>query len=332
MTSALLVVSFGGPEKTEDVLPFLEHVLKGRGVPHERMLEVAEHYYHFGGKSPINDQCRALIEALGEKLSGTDLDMPIYWGNRHAAPFLDEAFEKMAADGITKAYVFVTSAYSSYSGCRQYREAIESVRTKYVHAPEVVILRRSFDHPLFADAWTSRVSDALSELAESDRNAARLVFTAHSIPSSMSAECDYVAQLNVVSKLVAERCGFSSFDFAFQSRSGPPQVPWLGPDIGDHVRAIAADGVKHAVVVPIGFLSDHMEVVWDLDEVARGIASEVGIGYVRAKTVGTHPLFVEEIVDLVREASRELPRRTLNVLPLRPEPCAANCCPAPARR
>lgn len=331
MTSALLVVSFGGPEKTEDVLPFLEHVLKGRGVPHERMLEVAEHYYHFGGKSPINDQCRELIAALREKLAATDLDMPIYWGNRHAAPFLSEAFEQMAQDGITKAYVFITSAYSSYSGCRQYREAIESVRTTYVQSPEVVILRRAFDHPLFADAWTSRVRDALAELSETERNAARLVFTAHSIPSSMSAQCDYVAQLNAVSQIVAERCGFSSFDFAFQSRSGPPHVPWLGPDIGDHLRAIAADGVKHAVVVPIGFLSDHMEVVWDLDEVAREIAREVGIGYVRAKTVGTHPLFIEEIADLVRESSRELPRRTLNVLPLRPEPCAPDCCPAPRR-
>jgi ferrochelatase len=325
---AVLVVGFGGPEKPEDVLPFLENVVRGRNVPRERLLEVAEHYQHLGGKSPINDQCRALIAALRDELTRHGIDLPIYWGNRNWQPLLADTVRTMRDDGIRRAAVYVTSAFSSYSGCRQYREDLENARAAVGEdAPELDKLRAFYNHPGFVDAVTERIGDALSTLPEAVRTSARLVFTAHSIPLAMASGCDYVAQLDEIAGVVAGRFARDEFDLVFQSRSGPPQVPWLEPDIGDHVRALGERGVRELVVVPLGFVSDHMEVVWDLDHEAKAIAEELAITLVRAATVGEHPLFVAMIRELIEEKLGTVStRRTYGASAPRPDTCAPGCC------
>ncbi|MEY4515140.1 MAG: Ferrochelatase [Pseudomonadota bacterium] len=325
---AVLVLGFGGPEKPEDVMPFLENVVRGRNVPRERLLEVAEHYHHLGGKSPINDQCRALIAALRVELSSHGIDLPIYWGNRNWAPLLEDVVRTMRDDGVARAAVYVTSAFSSYSGCRQYREDLEKARAAVgAGAPELDKLRAFYNHPGFVDAVTERVEAALQKLPEPTRSRARLVFTAHSIPLAMASGCDYVAQLNEIAKHIAVGFGDREFDVVFQSRSGPPQVPWLEPDIGDHVRALGERGVRELVVVPLGFVSDHMEVVWDLDHEAKAIADELGVTLVRAATVGEHPLFVAMIRELIEEKLGTVStRRTYGVSAPRPDTCVPGCC------
>ncbi len=323
---ALLVFSFGGPEGPDDVLPFLENVTRGRGVPRERLLEVAEHYQHFGGVSPITAQNRALIAALEAELAEHGPRLPVYFGNRHWHPFVEDALRQMKADGVRRALVFVTSAFSSYSGCRAYREDLERARIAIGDgAPEVHKLRVFFDHPRFLDAVTARVREAV----EASPPDAALVFTAHSVPVAMARTSRYEAQLRAAAAIVAERVGRTRFDLVWQSRSGPPSVPWLEPDIGDHLRALHAAGVTSVVVSPLGFLSDHMEVAWDLDEEAREIAGELGLGYVRAGTPGTHPAFVAAIRELVLEQLEGASRRALTVLG--EGTCAADCCPVPAR-
>jgi len=338
---AFLLLSFGGPEGPEDVMPFLENVTRGRGIPRERLLTVAKHYQQFGGKSPINDQCRELLAAVGRELQehqahGADASaLPLYWGNRNWGPFLVDALREMKAAGVKKALGFVTSAYGSYSGCRQYQEDIARARAEVGDgAPEVHLLRKFYDHPGFIEANAARVTAAYRELPEGLRDDARLVFTAHSVPMSMVRTSPYLAQLEETARLVAEAVGAPEHDLVWQSRSGPPQVPWLEPDIGDHLRALAEGGVKAVVVSPIGFISDHMEVVYDLDHEARGVADDVGLTMARAGTAGTHPAFVRMIRELIEERTQGAERRGLgrrSVLPLAPDVCDDACCPRPVR-
>lgn len=314
---ALLVVSFGGPEGPDDVMPFLENVVRGRGVPRERLLEVEAHYQRFGGVSPINRQCRELIEAIRPHV-----DLPIYWGNRNWHPFLADTLRRMADDGVRRAAAFITSAYSSYSSCRQYLDDIARARAEVPGAPEVVRLRHYFDHPAFIAAFADHTAEAIGRLPEGLRDRARLVFTAHSIPLAMQEGSSpwrngYVVQLRRVAGLVADRVGRAEWDLVWQSRSGPPHVPWLEPDVCDHLRELAKEGVPAVVLVPIGFVTDHMEVIYDLDVEAADVARELGIALTRAATAGTHPRFAGMVAELLAE----------------PEPvnCPDFCCPAPPR-
>jgi protoporphyrin/coproporphyrin ferrochelatase len=331
---ALLFVSFGGPEKPEDVMPFLENVTRGRGVPRERLESVAEHYQHFGGKSPINEQNRALISALETELREHGIELPIYFGNRNWGPFLADAVHDMKAAGVQRALAFITSAYSSYSGCRQYLGDLEQARAAVPGAPSIEPLRRFFNHPGFIDAYADRLSSARAELGKAIGEKlpeARIVFTAHSIPCSMASSSDYEKQLRANAALLAERVGHSRWDLVWQSRSGPPEVPWLEPDILDHVRALAAERVPGIVIAPIGFLSDHIEVLYDLDEEARALCAELRVPMVRAATLGTHPRFVQMIRELVIERMRGLPLQSTGPLPPCPHVCAPGCCPRPER-
>lgn len=313
---ALLIVSFGGPERVDDVIPFLENVLRGRNVPRERMLAVAEHYYHFGGRSPINDYCRELMDALRP-----EVPLPIYWGNRNWHPMLADTVRQMERDGVRRALAIATSAYSGYSGCRQYLEDIASARAAAgPGAPEIDKLPPFSGHTLFIEANAARVVDALASLEPGEREAARLVFTAHSIPTAMAASSQYEQQIRAAASAVAEKVGRSEFDVAWQSRSGPPQQPWLGPDILDHLRALAAWGTKTVVAAPIGFLSDHMEVLYDLDVEAAAIARELGIHFLRAASAGLHPAMIRMFRELVME---QLAAGDSFVS------CAPDCCPAP---
>ena len=323
---AILLVSFGGPEAPEDVVPFLENVTRGRGIPRERLEQVGEHYFLFGGKSPINDQCRALIDALTPALVEAGIDLPIYWGNRNWHPMLTDTVRQMADDGVTKALAFVTSATSSYSGCRQYRENIVAACEAVDGAPEIHKIRQFYDHPGFIEPMIDNVAQCLDDLAD-----ARLVFTAHSIPMSMADTSDYVAQLTEASRLVALGVGHDDFDLVWQSRSGPPQIPWLEPDINDHLESLNESGVGSVVVVPIGFISDHMEVMFDLDTEATATAERLGIAMRRASTVGTDPRFVAGIVELIEERRSGGPVRALGTLEVRPDFCRVDCCPAPQR-
>jgi protoporphyrin/coproporphyrin ferrochelatase len=324
---ALLLVSFGGPEGMADVDPFLDHVLRGRHVTPERRREVAYHYERFGGVSPINAQNRALLEALRAELSAHGPRLPLYWGNRNWHPFLADAIRSMAGDGVRRALAFVTSAYSSYSGCRQYLEDIARARAEAgPSAPTAEKLRVFHDHPGFVEANADRVRDALGTFAASRRAAVRLVFTAHSIPTTMAAGSDYVAQLSETCALVAGAAAHDRWTLAYQSRSGPPQVPWLEPDIREHLGALRAEGAQDVVVAPVGFVSDHIEVVYDLDTEARERAATLGLGFVRAGTVGAHPAFVRMIRELAEERTSGGPRRALGVSGPRPDPCAADCC------
>ncbi|MBN8614482.1 MAG: ferrochelatase [Deltaproteobacteria bacterium] len=328
---ALLLLSFGGPEGPDDVMPFLENVTRGRGVPRERLLEVAEHYLHFGGVSPINAHNRALIAAIERALSARGTPMRIYFGNRNWTPYLADTVAQMKADGVARAVVFATSAFGSYSGCRQYQEDLARAREAVPDAPVLDKIRTFHDHPGFLEAQTDRVKDAIATLPEALRAEARLVFTAHSVPTSMASTGPYVDQLTEAARLVAVALGRNEHDLVWQSRSGPPSVPWLEPDVGDHLDALADRGEKAVVIVPIGFLSDHMEVVWDLDHEARDRAASRGLAFARAGTVGVHPRFVDAIVELVEERTKAAPRRSLGVLGLSPDVCASDCCPAPRR-
>jgi ferrochelatase len=321
---AVLVLSFGGPEKPDDVIPFLENVLRGRNVPRERMLAVAEHYHHFGGKSPINDQNRALIAALEGELASHGLRLPIYWGNRNWHPLLPDTLRQMRADGVGKALVFVTSIFSSYSGCRQYLEDIERARAEIDDAPEIHKLRAFYNHPLFIEAQADEVRSALGG------RPARIIFTAHSVPLAMAETSDYAKQLQEACRLVAECVGIGDWRLVYQSRSGPPNQPWLEPDIADVLRAM--DPGADVVVVPIGFVSDHMEVIYDLDTEAQAIARERGVNMVRAATVGVHPKFLRMIRELIEERLGLCQPRAIGQYPPSRDDCQAGCCPAPARR
>jgi ferrochelatase len=321
---AVLVLSFGGPEKPDDVIPFLENVLRGRNVPRERMLAVAEHYYHFGGKSPINDQNRALVAGLEGELASHGLKLPIYWGNRNWHPFLADTLRQMRADGVHRALGFVTSIFSSYSGCRQYLEDIERARAEVASAPEIHKLRKFYNHPLFVEAQADEVRAALGG------RAAPLIFTAHSVPMAMAETSDYQKQLQESCRLVAESLGSNEWRLVYQSRSGPPSQPWLEPDIADVIRQL--DRGADVAVVPIGFISDHIEVIYDLDSEVQAIARERGVNMVRAPTVGVHPKFLQMIRELIEERLGLRQPRAIGQYPASHDFCSADCCPAPARR
>ncbi|MBE9373590.1 ferrochelatase [Saccharopolyspora sp. HNM0983] len=330
---ALLFLSFGGPEGPEEVRPFLENVTRGRGVPPERLDEVAEHYHHFGGVSPINRLNRDIMVALRGELESAGRDLPVYFGNRNWHPMVEETVAQMAADGVGRALVFATSAWGGYSGCRQYHEDIARAREAVgPRAPELVKLRQFFDHPLFVEANADAVRAAFTELG-AEPGQARLVFTAHSIPLRADEEIGpdgapnwYSRQVAEAARLVAGQVGVDDYDVVWQSRSGPAHVPWLEPDIGDHLDELYAQGVPAVVVSPIGFVSDHLEVVWDLDNEAAELAEELGIRFRRAATAGTDPRFPQMIVDLVAEETSDAPVQKLSDMPtagrgVNGEPC-----------
>ncbi len=310
---ALLLVSFGGPEAPEDVIPFLENVTRGKGIPRERLEEVGEHYFAFGGRSPINDQNRALLAAVKEDLAGNGLaDLPVYWGNRNWAPYLSDSFRQMKADGIRRVACLLTSAYSSYSGCRQYRENLAAARDSAgADSVQVDRLRHYFNHPGFVEPMVDATLAALAELDEHVRRDAHLLFVTHSIPVSMNQASGpeggaYAAQHQSVADEIVERVRHATghrhaAELVYCSRSGPPQVPWLEPDVNDRIEDLADQGVSAVVLVPIGFVSDHMEVRYDLDTEARATADKVGVEMSRAATAGVDPRFVTMVRDLFLE-------------------------------
>ncbi len=331
---AILVVSFGGPEKRDDVIPFLENVLRGKPVPRERLLEVAEHYYHFDGVSPINRQTRELIAALRTELDNAGISLPIYWGNRNWHPLLPDTLREMAQAGLKRALAFFTSAYSSYSGCRQYRENIQQAQQIVGESvPQVDKIRAFYNHPEFIAASVDRMQTAWAELPVERQAAARITFTAHSIPMSMANTSRYVEQLTETCRLIAERMKVppERWQLVYQSRSGRPQDPWLEPDVGDHLRHLRSAGVNDVVVAPVGFLSDHIEVLYDLDDEARRIAREIGLNMIRAVTVGTHPRFILMIRELIEERLNGTERRCVGQFSPSHDFCPEDCCPAPVR-
>ena len=328
---AILFVSFGGPDKADDVMPFLENVLRGRNVPKERMLEVAEHYHHFGGKSPINEQNIALINAIREELATLGPQIPVYWGNRNWHPLLTDTIREMKDAGVRRALAFVTSGFSCYSGCRQYREDIQTAREAIgSDAPEIDKIRVFFNHPGFVNPMARNVQDALDSIGNKTRGP--VLFTAHSIPLSMADSSDYCKQLQEASRLVAERANVSDWKLVYQSRSGPPTQPWLAPDICDAIRDLHEHGETSVVVAPIGFISDHMEVLFDLDTEAADLCKSLDMKMARANTAGTDPEFVRMIRDLIAERAFSLPEKTaIGCMPANHDVCPLDCCPAPIR-
>jgi ferrochelatase len=336
---AFLLVSFGGPDRPEDVVPFLENVTRGRGIPRERLEEVGEHYFLFGGKSPINEINRTLLAEIRADLAAHGIDLPVYWGNRNWDPYLTDVVAEMKADGVTRAACFMTSAYSSYSSCRQYRENLADASAAVEGAPVLERLRGYSNHPGFVDPVVDAVVDAVRE-----REDARIVFVTHSIPDSMNDGSGpqggaYLTQHRAVSAYVvhrvAEITGRShDHDLVFCSRSGPPHVPWLEPDVNDHLEKLAAEGVRSVVLVPIGFVSDHMEVVYDLDTEALATAERLGLDAVRVPTSGTDPRFVAMVRDLLLERAavergEEVRRASVGALAPSWDRCATRCCPNP---
>jgi len=325
----LIVISFGGPEKPEDVAPFLENVLRGKRVPDERVREVAGHYEMFGGVSPINAQNRALLAALVAELNAHGPHLPVYWGNRNWHPLLLDTLQEMADDGVRSALAFVTSAFASYAGCRQYLEDIEHARDKVgARAPNIDKLRLFYNHPGFIETMAARLGTALAVVPAERRAATAIVFTAHSIPVAMAAGCAYAEQLHEACRLVSERAGCADWTLAYQSRSGPPEQPWLEPDIGRHIVDLHAKRtLQDLVVVPIGFLSEHMEVVYDLDVEVAARCEALGIHFVRASVAGCHPRFIRMIRELILERfDPSSPRPALGSRGPSPDDCSATCC------
>ncbi len=328
---ALLLVSFGGPEGPHEVLPFLERVTAGRGIPRERLEAVAEHYHHFGGVSPINDQNRALLAALRAELAEHGPDLPLYWGNRNWHPLLADTVREMRDDGVRCALAFVTSAFASWSGCRQYLDDLDRARAEVgPDAPEVHKLRLFYNHPGFVEPMAANVRAALAALPGGG-DGATVVFTAHSIPVAMAQACDYELQLREACALVASLSGTRTWRLAYQSRSGPPSVPWLEPDIADELTALHGAGAPGVVVAPIGFVSDHLEVAWDLDVEAEQRSRQLGLPMVRAATVGTDGRFVSMVRQLVEERIEEpAGRPALGTRGPAGDRCAPGCCLGPS--
>lgn len=356
---ALLLVSFGGPDKPDDVVPFLENVTRGRGIPHERLAEVGEHYFQLGGRSPINDQCRELLAAIRADFVAEGIDVPVYWGNRNWDPYLADTIQQMADDGVERAACFVTSAYSSYSGCRQYRENLFDAVEAIEHgdaveaidgtSPRLDKLRHYFNHDGFVAPFVDGTVAALDEIDADVRDSARLVFVAHSIPTAMNDASGasggslggaYVRQHADVAMTVATRVRDLTgvdrdFDLVYCSRSGPPQMPWLEPDINDHLSALSGEGTDAVIVIPIGFVSDHMEVIFDLDIQAAQTAGSLDMAFSRAATPGIDPRFVAMVRDLLLErAARERGDRAVHAakvggLSASHDVCPAGCCANP---
>jgi protoporphyrin/coproporphyrin ferrochelatase len=327
---AVLLLSFGGPEGPDDVMPFLENVTRGRNIPRARLEEVGKHYLLFGGVSPINEQCRDLVRALQAELRRSGPDLPVYWGNRNWHPMLADTVRQMAADGVRRAVAVATSAYSSYSACRQYLDDIDRARAAAGdRAPLIEKLPPFWNHPSFIETMSANTRDALARLA-TDRALTRLVFTAHSIPLAMAASCDYEIELREASALVAERVSPGrpplEWSLVYQSRSGPPTQPWLEPDVCDHLRELGTAGVEGVVVVPIGFVADHMEVKYDLDTEARAVADQIGLRMERALAVGASQTFVAGLCELVRCHIEGRTAPCLGTRGPRPYPCRPGCC------
>lgn len=341
---ALLLVSFGGPEKPDDVVPFLENVTRGRGIPRERLEEVGQHYFQFGGRSPINDQNREFLAALREDLAGAGIDLPVYWGNRNWDPYLTDTVRQMAADGITRAACFMTSAYSSYSSCRQYRENLADAVAGVENAPRLDKLRHYFNHPGFVEPVVDATLAALADLPAEVREDAHLAFVTHSIPVTMNDASGpdggaYQAQHLSVAEAVIERIRQETgrrypHELVFCSRSGAPHVPWLEPDVNDHVEALHAGGAAAVVLVPVGFVSDHMEVIYDLDTEALATAEKVGLPATRAATAGLDPRFVATVRDLLLERAtverdEDVARVAVGSIEPMWDRCPVGCCANP---
>ncbi|MFE0777691.1 ferrochelatase [Streptomyces sp. NPDC058861] len=353
---ALLLLSFGGPEGPDDVVPFLENVTRGRGIPKERLKEVGQHYFLFGGVSPINDQNRALLDALRTDFAEAGLDLPVYWGNRNWAPYLTDALREMITDGRRHIAVLTTSAYASYSGCRQYREnladALATLEAEGLPLPRVDKLRHYFNHPGFVEPMVEGVLASLAELDPALRDGAHLAFTTHSIPDSAADTSGpapghgeggaYVRQhldaARTIAAAVRERTGTDRpWKLVYQSRSGAPHIPWLEPDICDHLEELHGAGAPAAVMVPIGFVSDHMEVLYDLDTEATAKAAELGLPVRRSATVGSDPRFAAAVRDLVLERAAgergiRVERCALGALGPSHDLCPIGCCPARTER
>ena len=333
---ALLLMSFGGPEGMDEVMPFLEQVSRGRNIPRERLLEVAHHYEQFDGVSPINGQNRALIAELEAELESDGPPLPIYFGNRNWHPFLSDTMRRMRDDGVRRALVFVTSAFSSYSGCRQYREDIIRAQEEVGEgAPVFDKLRIFFNHPGFIEPNVENLRAASAGLGADRRDKARLAFTAHSIPLAMAKGSAYEAELKEACRLVAEGAGagagagggWDRYALAYQSRSGPPRVPWLEPDILDHMEELATQGVRNLIIHPIGFISDHMEVLFDLDTEAVEKGKQLNMTVIRVPTVGTAAPFVKMIRELIIERMTENPERgALGSMGPGHDICPLDCC------
>ena len=341
---ALLLVSFGGPEQPDDVIPFLENVTRGKNIPRERLAEVGEHYFGFGGRSPINDQNRAFLAALREDLAGAGIDLPVYWGNRNWDPYLTDTLRQMTEDGVTRAACFVTSAYSSYSGCRQYRENLAAATEQVPGSPRLDRLRHYFNHPGFIEPVVDATLSSLAELPEDVRESAHLAFVTHSIPTSMNEASGpdgnwYVRQhttaMNEVVDRVRQETGHRfPARLVYCSRSGPPQMPWLEPDVNDHLASLPGRGAAAVVLVPIGFVSDHMEVIYDLDTEALATARDLALPAARAATPGVDPRFVSLVRDLLIERSAverggEPERATVGALAASWDRCPVGCCANP---
>ncbi len=341
---AFLLVSFGGPEGPDDVLPFLRNVTRGRGVPEERLAAVAEHYYAAGGVSPINAQCRQLLAAIGGAFAAAAIDLPLYWGNRNWHPLLEDTVRQLADDGARRVIAFATSAYSSYSACRQYLDDIDrAVAAVGPRAPRIDKIRPYFNHPGFIEPFADNAGAALRTLPAGLADGARLVFTAHSVPVGMAAASGsvcadtarpavaggrYAAELSEAANLISERTGGGclAHDLVYQSRSGPPGVPWLEPDVCEHVRTLAKCGVPAVVAIPVGFVSDHMEVVHDLGIEAAETAASLGLAFVRAAAPGSSPRFARMVAELVRERMTGAEPVALGTLGAAPGECPADCC------
>jgi len=334
---AILIVGFGGPEGREDVLPFLENVTRGRNIPQARLREVAEHYDHFGGVSPINGQVRALVASLRPELERHGISLPVFWGNRNWHPMLADTLAEMTGNGIKKALAVVLAAYSSYSSCRQYREDIARARAAAgPDAPQVDKIRVFYNHPEFIAANAALVRAALERFPAGRRDAVRVAFTAHSIPLAMARSCDYEHQLRETCRLVAGEAGINGAHWVlvYQSRSGRPDDPWLEPDILDHLKDLKSRGVEDVLIHPIGFLSDHVEVLYDLDHEARLLCDAFGLNMVRSQTVGIHPRFVSLLRELIAErlgAPREFSGRAVGQDGPSHDVCPDTCCLPPPR-
>lgn len=335
---AILLVSFGGPEGPDDVLPFMENVTRGRNIPRQRLEEVSEHYVAFGGRSPINDQNRALKASLEEVLAAEGPDLPVYWGNRNWDPYLPDALAQMRDDGVERALAFVTSAYSSYSGCRQYREDLAAAAAQVTDAPQIDKLRVFYNHPGFVEPQVDAIVDALGQLPAPVRADADIVFTTHSIPLTMSRHCDYEAQhyetCRLVIDLLADRedAAARNWQLVYNSRSGPEHIPWLIPDVNDHLEALHEAGTPAAVVVPVGFISDHMEVIYDLDVEAKDTAERLGLPFARAATVNEHDRFVQMIRELILERTDDRAKLALGTREPAHDACPVDCCFTPGQQ
>lgn len=330
---AVLIVSFGGPEGPDDVVPFLENVLRGKNVPRERMLEVVKHYQNFGGVSPINQQCRDLIAALRNEFQEHGLELPIYWGNRNWAPMLDTTLQQMADDGIQRAITYFTNTFSSYSGCQQYHENLnDAAKVVGPLSPRIDKLRLAYNHPAFIGTTIELLQSKLAEVPADRRADTTVLFTAHSIPLSMAENCDYEQQLKESCRLVAEQAGHTRWELVYQSRSGPPHQPWLEPDICDRIETLHSEqNLADVVIVPIGFVSDHMEVLFDLDTEARETCDKLGINFHRAPTIGTHPRTVRMLRELVEERitieqGQSVERPVVGQYGPSPDHCSEVCC------